>query len=111
MKNIFKILLIAILLCTCFIIVQTRNFNGFQLAHFYEERTKVCRDYQERYKKEWSYKIESTDYNDFMIYKKIQVKKNTAYKVSCMVKTQNIQSEDEKNYTGFNICLKDSLEK
>lgn len=39
-----------------------------------------------------SYKIESEDYNNALFYKEINVKKNTPYKVSCYVKTENVES-------------------
>lgn len=91
-------------------IVQLYNLNGFKLAHFYEGKTKASRDSKVKYNEEWSYKIESKDYNDYMIFKTIDVTPNTAYKVSCMVKTENVQAQ-EKLGGGFNIGLKDSLEK
>ena len=110
MKKIVKIIIAVVLIFYGYMYIQARNFNGFGLARYYEGRTQVSRDSNEQYNKEWSYKIDSVDYNDFMIYKTIQVKKNTAYKVSCMVKTKDIEPENINN-SGFNICLKDSLEK
>ena len=110
MRKFIKILVTVFLLYICLMFVQSQNFNGFALARFYEGRTLVSRDYKEQYHKEWSYKIESQDYNDYMIYQTIPVEKNTAYKVSCMVKTKDIVPEG-KNNSGFNICLKDNLEK
>ena len=92
MKKVLKIVVVIILLIICFNIVQKLNFNGFKLAHFQEGITKVSRDNKVKYNNEWSYKIESKDYNDYMLYKTIEVKKNTAYKVSCMVKTENVQA-------------------
>ena len=94
----------------CFSIIQTRNFNGLKLAQLKGGITEVCRDKNEKYNGEWSYKIESKDYNDYMIYKTIKVNPNTAYKVSCMVKTKDIIPEN-KDSCGFNIGLKDNLEK
>ena len=35
---------------------------------------------------------ESEDYNNALFYKEINVKKNTPYKVSCYVKTENVES-------------------
>jgi len=110
MKKLIKILVIFILLFISFNIIQSYNLNGFKLAHYYEDKTQVSRDSNEKYNEEWSYKIESTDYNDFMIYKTIKVRKNTAYKISCMVKTENVEAEN-KTSSGFSIGLKDDLEK
>lgn len=110
MKNVLKIVTVIILLFISFNIVQLYNLNGFQLAHLEENKTKANRDSKEKYNGEWSYKIESFDYNDFMMYKTINVKKNTAYKVSCMVKTKDVVPK-EKSSAGFSIGLKDDLEK
>lgn len=110
MKKGLKIIVVIILLIVCFEIIQGFNLNGFKLARFHEGKTKASRDSNVKYNDEWSYKIESQDYNDYMLYKTIEVKKNTAYKVSCMVKTENVQAE-EKLGGGFNIGLKDTLEK
>lgn len=110
MKKIVNFLLIIILAFVCFYVIQTRNFNGLKLAQLKDGITKVCRDKNEKYNGEWSYKIESKDYNDYMIYKTIKVNPNTAYKVSCMVKTKDIVPEN-KDSCGFNIGLKDNLEK
>lgn len=110
MRNILKITAVIILVFISFNIVQLYNLNGFQLAHLKENITKVNRDSKEKYNGEWSYKIESLDYNDYMIYKTIKVKRNTAYKVSCMVKTKDVIPQDKRS-AGFSIGLKDDLEK
>lgn len=109
-KFIFELAIIIVLLYSGFIFLESKNFNGFGLAHYQTGITKVSRDRTEKFQKEWSYKIDSQDYNDFMIYKTIPVEKNTAYKVTCMVKTNQIEAQGD-NISGFNICLKDSLEK
>ena len=103
MKKIIKAILFFVFIYICLMVAQTRNFNGLTLASYYEGKTNVSRDRQERYNNEWSYKIDSQDYNDFMIYKTLNVQKNTAYKVSCMVKTNNIESQG-KNYSGFKMA-------
>lgn len=110
MRKVLKIVIVIILLIVCFNIIQGFNLNGFKLAHFEEGKTKVSRDNKVKYNDEWSYKIESKDYNDYMLYKTIEVRKNTAYKVSCKVKTEDVQAK-EKIGGGFNIGLKDTLEK
>ena len=38
-----------------------------------------------------SYKIESDEYNNALFYKTLKTKKNTPYKVSCYVKTENVE--------------------
>lgn len=110
MKNMIKIVAAIIVLIIALMMLQTKNFNGFAMARFYEGKTVVSRDRKEQYQNEWAYKIESKDYNDFMMYKTIPVKKNTAYKVSCMVKTKDVVSQSKQN-GGFCIGLRERLEK
>ena len=45
-----------------------------------------------------------------MFYKTINVKPNTPYKLSCMVKTENVKSEDGKNDTGAQMSILDTTE-
>lgn len=110
MKRVVNVLIVVLLVFVSFNIVQKHNLNGFKLAHYYVGKTDVTRDSKVKYNSKWSYKIESKDFNDYMIYQKIKVQKNTAYKISCMVKTQDVEAE-EKNCSGFCIGLKDGLEK
>lgn len=110
MKNLIKILAAIIVFIVALMMLQTKNFNGLAMAHFYEGKTVVSRDRNEQYQNEWGYKIESKDYNDFMMYKTIPVQKNTAYKVSCMVKTKDVVSQSREN-GGFCIGLRERLEK
>ena len=58
-----------------------------------------------------SYKIENSEYNNAAFYKNVKLKKNTPYKVSCMIKTENVDVLDEtyKN-SGAKISILDSEE-
>ncbi len=53
--------------------------------------------------------MHSDEYNDAMFYKTVNVEKNTSYKVSCMVKTENVVSEKEISASGAQICLADTV--
>lgn len=53
--------------------------------------------------------MQSDEYNDAMIYKTVNVEKNTSYKVSCMVKTENVIPEKEISASGAQICLADTV--
>lgn len=68
-------------------------FNDFIKANERKGATSYYRDGEERYSKTKSYCIESTDYNDALFFKKINVEKNTPYKITCMVKTENVESD------------------
>ncbi|MBR2744215.1 MAG: hypothetical protein IKE01_02820 [Clostridia bacterium] len=58
-----------------------------------------------------SYKIENSEYNNAAFYKNVKLKKNTPYRVSCMIKTENVDVLDEtyKN-SGAKISILDSEE-
>lgn len=53
--------------------------------------------------------MQSDEYNDAMFYKTVNVEKNTSYKVSCMVKTENVIPEKEISASGAQICLADTV--
>ena len=60
-----------------------------------------------------SYKISSEEYNNALFYKNVKVEKNTPYKVTCFVKTENIEymlNDEYKDmdidfFGGANICI------
>ena len=62
-------------------------FNDFTKAEQTLGITKFTRDNKIKYSDNYSYKIESDQFNDAIFYKTINVKKNTPYKLTCMVKT------------------------
>lgn len=90
---------------------QTNNFNKFVRSETNPYTSKFVRDNDEKYSKKSSYKIESTQYNDAMFYKKIKVEKNTPYKVTCMVKTKDVQSKEEKSGVGAQISIEGTTER
>ena len=57
-----------------------------------------------------SYKIENRDYNDAMFYKTINVEQNTPYRVTCMVKTENVETLEGKYTGGAQICINETTE-
>ena len=61
--------------------------------------SKFLRDNDVKYSKHDSYKIESPDYNDAVFYKEVEVKPNTPYKVTCMVKTENVEVDSKIQYS------------
>ncbi len=71
--------------------------------------TFFTRDEKIKYSKMNSYKIENKDYNNATFYKKIKVNKNTPYKITCMVKTENVEVLDKhcKN-SGAKISILDT---
>ena len=69
------------------------------------------RDSEEQYLNKPSYKITSPKYNDAMFYKTIKVEKNQSYKVSCMIKTENVVAKEDKSGIGAGISIEGTTER
>lgn len=108
--NIILIIIAIFLLSKLYGIYKTYYYNGFIKAEYSLGKTKFTRDNETTYSYEYSYKIESNDFNDAMFYKKIKVKPNTPYKLTCMVKTENIENENGKSGSGAQISVLDTTE-
>ena len=72
---------------------KQNNFNEFVRSETNLHTSQFKRDSEIKYSKQNSYKIISNTANDATFYKKVKVQKNTPYKVTCMVKTEDIISE------------------
>lgn len=92
-------------------------FTKFGFADYLKARyndnakTFFYRDEKEKYSNQNSYCIYSKEYNDAIFYKKIKVEPNTAYKISCMVKTDNVATQKDISMAGANISILESTEK
>ena len=109
-----KILSIIIVLALLFVLYKaysTNNFNEYIRAEYNSSLSNFSRDSEVKYSKMDSYKIENTDYNDAMFFKTITVVPNTSYKVSCMVKTENVVNKTLKSDAGAHICINETVEK
>lgn len=100
-----------IVLITSFRQFKKNYFNGFEKAVTDElKQTTFLRDSKITYSKSDSYKIESKEFNDATFYKEIEVEPNTMYKISCMVKTENVKCEDLSKEGGATIGLLETVE-
>lgn len=90
---------------------EEKNFNDFIRTEYIPYTSEFKRDSKIKYSKHDSYKITSTTANDAMFYKEIQVTPNTPYKVTCMVKTQDVKTEKEVSSGGAHISIADTVEK
>jgi hypothetical protein len=122
MKNsknkLISILIDVIILCISAIIIQyvwhiykLNDFGDLQKAEYETGKTEFIRDSKNRYSDMYSYKISSGDFNDALIYKEIEVEKDSRYKVTAMVKYENVMNEQDSENGGVNICLMDTTEK
>ncbi|MBR6504695.1 MAG: hypothetical protein IKT41_03160 [Clostridia bacterium] len=107
---IFTIILLIILFFIYEIFTEN-NFEGFSKRELNIYSSNFLRDKNVKYNDKVSYKIKSNTFNDAMLSKKISVKQNTPYKVSCMVKLENVVTEQEPSCGGAHICIADSLER
>lgn len=101
------IILVAILVFL-FNIYKHNTFYEFEKAITKEVKTNFTRDSKVKYSKANSYKIESVEYNDAVFYKEIEVEPNTPYRITCMVKTENVICEQEGIDGGATIGILDT---
>lgn len=87
---IFMIIMI-IIIYMLFGIFKSHYFNGFVKAETTVGISEFKRDSDVKYSEYDSYRITSPTQNDAAFYKEIQVEPNTPYRITCMVKTENIK--------------------
>ena len=109
--KVFSWMLVLVLLVVAIKIYSINDFEDFIRAEYNSGTSKFVRDTCVKYSKTNSYKIENTDYNDAMFYKKVKVLPNASYRVSCMIKTENVINKNENTDAGAHICINESLEK
>ena len=90
---------------------QLNNFNDFVRSETNLYTSQFIRDNDVKYANKRSYKINSEEFNDAMFYKKIKVNRNQPYKVTCMVKTNNVQAEQENSGIGAQIAIEGTTER
>ena len=90
---------------------QENNFNDFVRSESNLYCSEFVRDKEIKYSKKASYKIVSEDYNDAMFYKTIKVSKNQPYRVTCMVKTRNVEAQENISGIGAQISIEGTTER
>ncbi len=109
-RKIFSYLIMFTAIIVLIVFYNKYNFNNFDKNIRLKNATNFVRDSKVKYSKSPSYKIENTNYNDAMFSQTISVKPNTPYKVTCMVKTNNVQKQNKNADGGVYICLNGSEE-
>lgn len=112
--KIIDLIIIIVLLFGVFFaykIYAYNNFNQFSVSEKNLRTSDFTRDNQVKYSENASYKITSESYNDAMFWQTVKVEKNTPYKVTCMVKTNNVQSENNLSGSGAQISIEDTTER
>ncbi len=108
-STIISIIITAILIGIIIFVYKRFYFNDFTKAQDKSNVTSFYRDSKEKTNEYSSYCIDSKDYNDAIFLKEIAVEKDTPYKVTCMVKTENVESTIPET-SGACISLVDSAD-
>ena len=110
-KNIVLVLILLIVLFFSFEYYKKNDFNDFILSEKNIKTSHFSRDNGIKYSKKRSYRINSPEFNDAMFCEKIKVKKDTPYKISCMVKTKDVISEHKLAGSGAQISVENTTER
>ena len=84
------IIIMIVMIYILFGVYKTYYFNGFIKAETTLGISEFKRDKSVKFSDAWSYKIESPTQNDAAFYKEFEVEPHTPYKLTCMVKTQDV---------------------
>ena len=109
--NIILLIIAVIIIVKLWHIYKLNDFREFTKAELNSGISEFSRDDEIKYSNVYSYKINSNDYNDALIYKNLQIEKNTPYKIKAMVKYEDVQNKNELSNGGVNIGIMDTLEK
>lgn len=104
-KNLIFIGIIATALYFSYEFFQQNNFIDYEKNISKKDITEFKRDNEVKYSNDRSFKISSSEYNDAMVSKKVNLKKNRPYRVTCMVKTENVESSSDKSGSGAHISI------
>lgn len=112
-KIIYTVLVIALIFVAVMLYFrfEKRNFNDFVQTEYNLYKSEFTRDEDVKYSDNASYKIKSEVENDAMFYKEVKVIPNTPYKVTCMVKTQDVKTIKNPSSGGAHISIADTVEK
>lgn len=109
--NIISWIIIIIILILALNFYSKNNFNEYVRSEMNLHTSEFKRDSEVKYSKTNSYKITSNNENDATFYKKVKVQKNMPYKVTCMVKTENVKPEGDISGVGAQISIIGTTEK
>ena len=114
-KNLISTVILVILiiiLASLYDQYKLNYFNDFSRAELILHKSQFARDKENQYTKGvYSYRIKSDVMNDATLFKTLNVEKNTPYKVTCMVKTENVVPENTPSEAGAHISIIDTVEK
>ena len=109
-KSIIVTIILLFIIYKLINIYNANYFNGFIKAENVSGGSRFTRDSAVKFSNSNSYKIESEVQNNAAFYKKVKVKPDTVYKVTCKVKTENVVPDEINKDGGANIGLIESSE-
>ena len=92
-------------------IYKQKNMNDFIRAEQILYTSDFSRDFDVSLGDEGSYRISSDRANDAMFFLPLEVTPNTSYKVSCMVKTENVVPSHSNSGGGAQISIEGTIER
>ena len=111
LKNILSWIILIVILIIAFNFYKINNFGEYTKSEAELKTSEFKRDSEIKYSKMSSYKITSNVKNDATFYKRVKVEKNMPYKVTCMVKTENVIPEKDISGIGAQISIIGTTEK
>ncbi|MBP3256009.1 MAG: hypothetical protein J6M60_05930 [Clostridia bacterium] len=109
--NIIAIAIVTIFLFFAWKIYQKNNFNEYVRAEYNLDTSSFTRDEEIKLGNANSYRIDNPTYNDAMFFKTIDVTPNTVYRVTCKIKTLDVEPEKEYTDVGAHISIGNTFEK
>ncbi len=105
------VVLLLIAVVQAYGLYKENNFNEFLRSELKMGYSEFKRDDEITYSDMASYRITNSDFNDALFSKTVKVTPNTPYKVTCMVKTQDVVTEHEPSLGGAQIVISNTVEK
>ena len=109
--NIFTFIILMLAIYLAYQFYQSNNFNGLIRSEVNLGMSVFKRDKKVKYSDINSYRITSNEFNDAMFSKEVQVKKNTPYKVTCMIKTKGVEANKNASSIGAQISISNTAER
>ncbi len=109
-RNIFSIVVSIIMILGLLVFYGKYSFNFYYKGLSESGKTSFVRDGDVKLGKNRSYKIEDKDFTDAMFYREIPVFPYNSYKVTCMIKTQDVEQFEGNSVAGAQIVLKNTEE-
>ena len=100
LSTIILLIIIGSLINYIYLKIKPYYFVDLVRAEYNYGLSEFIKDFEVKYNENASFRISSTSYNDAMYYKTIEVTPNTPYRVTCMVKTENVIAENEGTGAG-----------